>query len=77
MKINLLLLTLVTLIIASCGTGTYEEKAEEPSEFQIEAQAFLDEYASKAKGLFYTASQAEWASNIKIIEDDSTNSPFS
>lgn len=38
-----------------------------------EAQRFLDEYLSTYQGLYYTANQAEWASNTRIVEGDTTN----
>ncbi len=46
-----------------------------PSErdLQTQAQAFLDEYTVKFKALYYLSALAEWASNTKIVEGDTTN----
>lgn len=40
---------------------------------QAEAQAFLDGYTEQYQALYYTASEAEWASNTRIVEGDDTN----
>lgn len=46
-----------------------------PSErdLQTKAQAFLDEYTVKFKALYYLSALAEWDSNTKIVEGDTTN----
>jgi peptidyl-dipeptidase A len=38
-----------------------------------EAQRFLDEYVATYQPLYYTANQADWASNTHIVEGDTTN----
>lgn len=42
-------------------------------ELQSQAQVFLDEYTVKFKALYYLSALAEWASNTKIVEGDTTN----
>ncbi|MDZ7362611.1 MAG: M2 family metallopeptidase [candidate division KSB1 bacterium] len=44
-----------------------------PQKRRAEAQAFIDEYTAKLKGLYYAANEAEWALNTKIVEGDTTN----
>ncbi|HEX2191230.1 MAG TPA: M2 family metallopeptidase [Longimicrobiaceae bacterium] len=38
-----------------------------------EAQRFLEEYEKTYQGLYYASSLAEWASNTRIVEGDTTN----
>lgn len=38
-----------------------------------EVQRFLDEYQETYQRLYYTAQEAEWASNTRIVEGDTTN----
>ena len=40
---------------------------------QEEAQAFLDDYTARYLELSYEVAQAEWASNTRIVEGDTTN----
>lgn len=40
---------------------------------QAEVQSFLDDYTQEFQGLYYEMTQAEWASNTRIVEGDSTN----
>ncbi len=40
---------------------------------QVDAQAFIDEYTSEYMKLQYASAKAEWASNTKIVEGDTTN----
>ncbi len=44
-----------------------------PQALQSQAQAFIDDYTAKYKELSYAAALAEWASNTKIVEGDTTN----
>ncbi len=41
--------------------------------FQAEVQQFIDGYTTQYQQLYYAASKAEWKSNTRIIEGDSTN----
>ena len=43
------------------------------TEFQMEAQGFLDGYTATYADLSYAAAQAEWESNTRIVEGDDTN----
>lgn len=61
---NVLLLLCISLGVAC----TPSER-----ELQSQAQAFLDEYTVKFKALYYLSALAEWASNTKIVEGDTTN----
>jgi peptidyl-dipeptidase A len=47
--------------------------ANTAQKLQTEAQAFLDEYTAAFKTLQYASAQAEWNSNTRIVEGDSTN----
>ncbi|HEX8276586.1 MAG TPA: M2 family metallopeptidase [Longimicrobiaceae bacterium] len=38
-----------------------------------EAQRFLDEYVATLQPLYYAANEAEWVSNTRIVEGDTTN----
>ena len=40
---------------------------------QADAQAYLDSYAAEFQRLYYASALAEWASNTRIVEGDSTN----
>jgi peptidyl-dipeptidase A len=40
---------------------------------QASAQEFLDGYSERYQELYYRSSQAEWASNTRIVEGDETN----
>ena len=43
------------------------------SSFQKEAQQFIDDYTRTYQDLYYKSAEAEWASNTRIVEGDSTN----
>lgn len=61
---------LTIAILAGCTTAP----APDPTaEFQAEVQAWLDQYTATYLPLYYTSSQAEWASNTHIVEGDETN----
>jgi peptidyl-dipeptidase A len=60
-----LIITIGILIVFLGCQGT--------SQFQNEAQIFIDEYTQKYQNLYYKSAEAEWASNTRIIEGDSTN----
>ncbi|NUM63864.1 M2 family metallopeptidase, partial [candidate division KSB1 bacterium] len=53
------------MLLAAC--------APSPQALQSQAQEFLDDYTARFKELSYASAQAEWASNTKIVEGDTTN----
>jgi peptidyl-dipeptidase A len=60
--------TILILLAASLPSCS-----KSPQDLQKEVQAYLDSYATRYQELFYAANQADWASNTKIVEGDSTN----
>ncbi|HLT48337.1 MAG TPA: M2 family metallopeptidase [Rubricoccaceae bacterium] len=42
-------------------------------EARVEAQAFLDSYASQLQPLYYASALAQWDANTRIVEGDDTN----
>lgn len=63
---NLLKLTLICIVCITCNSAP-------KSDIPKDAQSFINEYSQKYQELFYASSIADWESNIKIIEGDSTN----
>ena len=59
------------LLLAGCGAQNTEVPATAAPNARV--QAFLDGYSKEFQTLYYASSQAEWKSNIEIIENDSTN----
>jgi len=57
--------TLVVLLAVGCTAAT--------GDLQGEADAFLLSYTDMYQKLSFTAAEAEWASNTKIVEGDTTN----
>ena len=66
-----LLLCLPLALLVACGTTPEDGGASGHSTEDV--QAFLDEYVAGFLPLYYEANKAEWASNTKIVEGDSTN----
>jgi peptidyl-dipeptidase A len=56
---------LAFITFLGCGSGN--------SKLQQEAQQFLDSYTDEYVKLYTASSEAQWKSNIEIIEGDSTN----
>ncbi|MFT5049513.1 MAG: peptidyl-dipeptidase A [Chlamydiales bacterium] len=54
--------------LSSCSST-----APAPTPQQAEAQTFLDRYTETYQRLYAEASEAEWASNTRIVEGDDTN----
>ncbi len=52
---------------------TYFACQQDHSKIQSEAQTFIDTYTSEYVKLYAASSEAQWKSNIEIIEGDSTN----
>jgi peptidyl-dipeptidase A len=61
---------LVALAFLVLLSGTSCRRA---TEFQMEAQGFLDDYTATYADLSYAAALAEWESNTRIVEGDDTN----
>ncbi len=61
---SFLLFSFLSVLLLACAS---------PEKRQQDAQTFIDDYSAKYKELAYTASEAEWALNTKIVEGDSTN----
>ena len=55
-------LLLAGTVFAACNSG-----------LQKEVQTYLDEYNKKYQELSTLSNEAQWASNTKIVEGDSTN----
>ncbi|GAB3195873.1 peptidyl-dipeptidase A [Pontibacter aydingkolensis] len=69
---------LTAAILLSGCSSQKTETAEtavtaEITEVQKEAQAFLDQYSKTYQDLYTQSAEAEWASNTKIVEGDTTN----
>jgi len=56
---------LLALLVSSCVST--------PPVLQIEAQEFLDRYTRAYVGLYAAGSEAQWASQTRIVEGDDTN----
>ena len=69
---------LTAAILLSACSSQKTETAEtavtaEMTPVQKEAQAFLDQYSKTYQDLYTKSAEAEWASNTKIVEGDTTN----
>jgi peptidyl-dipeptidase A len=60
----------VGIVVAAGCSGVGESGL---SGEQAAAQEFLDGYSGRYQELYYRSSQAEWASNTRIVEGDETN----
>ncbi|HEY4650649.1 MAG TPA: M2 family metallopeptidase, partial [Pontibacter sp.] len=74
---KIILTGLTAAILFSCSSQK-SETAENTSTTELtavqqETQAFLDEYSKTYQNLYTKSAEAEWASNTKIVEGDSTN----
>ncbi|MCZ6766751.1 MAG: peptidase, partial [bacterium] len=58
-------ITAPLVLLAACAGG--------PADMKTEADAFLRSYTDTYQMLSYTAAEAEWASNTRIVEGDTTN----
>ena len=63
MQFRYLMLSLLFLLI-SCGPN---------KEAVMSAQTYIDEYTATLLDLYYASARAEWASNTRIVEGDTTN----
>jgi len=74
---KIILTGLTAAILFSCSSQK-SETAENTTTTELtaeqqEAQTFLDEYSKTYQELYTKSAEAEWASNTKIVEGDSTN----
>ena len=62
-------------ISAACATGTQTTIGSDiaATVTQATAQSYLDRYAREYQRLATASSEAQWASNTRIVEGDSTN----
>lgn len=71
MKKHLLFLSVTTIFYSACTTSNKHEEGNK--QLQDSVQAYIDQYSAAYKELSTVANEAQWQSNIKIIEGDSTN----
>lgn len=62
--IRVILVSAMLALIFSCSSS---------QQIQRDAQTFLDQYTKEYQKLYYESAKAQWASNTKIVEGDSTN----
>lgn len=70
MKQYISALGLSALLLVSCGNGGSTANNDA---VQKEAQAFLDKYTTEYVKLYTNSSEAQWKSQVEIVEGDSTN----
>ncbi|WP_187261512.1 M2 family metallopeptidase [Pontibacter beigongshangensis] len=74
---KIILTGLTAAILLSCSSQKTDTAttavATEINDWQQEAQAFLEEYSDTYQKLYTASAEAEWASNIRIVDGDSTN----
>ncbi len=61
------------LTLAACGPSASEDEEAIRAALQAEVHAFLDAYTAEYLELDAAASEAEWDSNVRIVEGDDTN----
>ncbi len=64
-------LLLALTIILSCNMPASD--TEDADKVRQEAQSFIDKYSKEMQQLYYASSKAEWQSNTRIVEGDTTN----
>lgn len=62
----------IILILLTIGIS-FTACKQDHSKIQAEAQAFIDSYTAEYLKLYTASSEAQWKSNIEIIEGDTTN----
>ncbi len=73
MKINLLLVTIITLLfLGSCTNNS--EKTSNQNELKDSLTAFLNSYTDSFQKIYYESSQAEWELQTHIEKGDTTRS---
>ena len=68
---NALLLT--ATVLAACATGGTNLPETGAAVTGTSVQAYLDSYEKEYQRLYAASSEAQWASNTRIVEGDSTN----
>jgi len=61
------------LLWPAAASSSCSSTAPSRAASQAEAQTFLDSYTTRYQQLYAEASEAEWASNTRIVEGDDTN----
>jgi peptidyl-dipeptidase A len=61
---RILFLFMIALLLPGCET---------PLKLQEKAQKFIDSYNQEYQRLYYASAKAEWVSNTRIVEGDSSN----
>jgi peptidyl-dipeptidase A len=72
MKKHLFLLSSAVIFYSACTNNTKTEGASN-SLLQDSVQAYIDQYSETFKQLSTVSNEAQWQSNIRIIDGDSTN----
>ncbi|TXK51905.1 M2 family metallopeptidase [Pontibacter qinzhouensis] len=74
---RIILTGLTAALLFSCSSQKSETATTaitaEATTIQQDAQEFLDEYSKEYQQLYTASAEAEWASNTRIVEGDSTN----
>ena len=63
----------IACIIGCCVVACNNPTTNGDTDLQKNAQAFLDSFSTEYIKVYAAYSEAQWASNTKIIEGDSTN----
>lgn len=71
MKKQLLLLSSAVIFYSACKNNATPENSS--NSLQDSVQAYIDQYSAAFKDLNTASNEAQWQSNIKIIDGDSTN----
>lgn len=72
MKKQFLFLSTAVIFYSACTTNN-QQQHEGAKLLQDSVQAYIDQYSATYKELTTIANEAQWQSNIKIVEGDSTN----
>lgn len=75
MKKHLVLLSTAVIFYSACTNNTNHEDSSKL--LQDSVQAYIDQYSAAYKDLSTVANEAQWQSNIKIVDGDSTNAKAS
>ena len=75
MKKRFFLLSTAVIFYSACSNNTNHQDSSQT--LQDSVQAYIDQYSTTYKKLSTVANEAQWQSNIRIIEGDSTNAKAS
>ena len=67
------LIVLFASVLILYGCGAKKEEVQTNGQLAQDAQSFIDEYTDGLLKLYYESAEAEWASNTKIVDGDTTN----